>query len=43
VTKALIPAKNYQRDLEDIPDEVKEHVEIISVKRIEDVLKEVLL
>jgi len=43
VTKALIPAKNYQRDLEDIPDEVKEHIEIISVKRIEEVLKEVLL
>ncbi|MEA3455860.1 MAG: endopeptidase La [Campylobacterota bacterium] len=43
VAKALIPAKNYQRDLEDIPDEVKEHIEIISVKRIEDVLKEVLL
>ena len=43
VTKALIPAKNYQRDLEDIPDEVKEHMEIMSVKRIEEVLKEVLL
>ena len=43
VTKALIPAKNYQRDLEDIPDEVKEHMEIISVKRIEEVLKIVLL
>ena len=43
VTKALIPAKNYERDLEDIPDEVKEHMEIISVKRIEEVLKEALL
>ena len=43
VTKALIPAKNYQRDLEDIPDEVKEHIEIIGVKRIEEVLKKVLL
>jgi len=43
VTRALIPAKNYQRDLEDIPDEVKEHIEIIGVKRIEEVLKKVLL
>ncbi len=43
VTKALIPVKNYQRDLEDIPDEVKEHMEIIGVKRIEEVLKKVLL
>ncbi len=43
VTRALIPAKNYQRDLEDIPDEVKEHMEIIGVKRIEEVLKKVLL
>ena len=43
VTRALIPAKNYQRDLDDIPDEVKENVEIIAVKRIEEVLKKVLL
>jgi ATP-dependent Lon protease len=43
VTRALIPSKNYKRDLEDIPDEVKEHVEIIAVKRIEEVLKKALL
>ncbi|HFS82745.1 MAG TPA: endopeptidase La, partial [Epsilonproteobacteria bacterium] len=43
VTKAFIPAKNYERDLEDIPDEVKEHIKIIGVKRIEEVLKAVLL
>jgi ATP-dependent Lon protease len=43
VTKALIPAKNYERDLEDIPDEVKENIEIISVKHIEEVLKKVLV
>jgi len=43
VTKALIPAKNYERDLDDIPDEVKNSVEIVAVKRIEQVLKEVLL
>jgi ATP-dependent Lon protease len=43
VTRVLIPAKNYQRDLEDIPDEVKDNIEIIAVKRIEEVLKKVLL
>jgi len=43
MTKVLIPAKNYERDLEDIPKEVKDHVEIIGVSRIEEVLKEVLL
>ncbi len=43
ITKALIPLKNYQRDLEEIPNEVKENMQIIPVKRIEDVLKEVLV
>jgi ATP-dependent Lon protease len=43
VKKALIPAKNYKRDLKDIPDEVKEHVEIVSVSTIEEVLKEALV
>jgi len=43
MTKVVIPAKNYERDLEDIPDEVKEALEIISVTRIEEVLKEVLV
>ena len=38
ITKALIPLKNYQRDLKDIPDEVKEDMQIIAVERIEDVL-----
>ncbi len=41
--KALIPAKNYKRDLKDIPDEVKNDIEIISVKKISDVLKESLV
>jgi len=40
--KVLIPQKNYERDLEDIPQEVKESLEIIGVKRIEEVLKVVL-
>ena len=43
VDRALIPVKNYQRDLEDIPDEVKDNIEIIAVKRIEEVLKKVLI
>ncbi len=37
--RALIPLKNYKRDLKDIPDEVKEHLEIIPVKKIEEVLE----
>jgi ATP-dependent Lon protease len=43
MSKVLIPAKNYERDLEDIPDEVKESLEIISVSRIEEVLNHVLV
>jgi ATP-dependent Lon protease len=36
---ALIPMKNYQRDLEDLPDEVKEALEIVGVEHITEVLK----
>ncbi len=43
VKKALIPKKNYKRDLEDIPNEVKEGIKIVSVDTIEDVLKEALI
>jgi len=43
MTKALIPVKNYERDLEDIPKEVREALEIVPVKRVEDVLKQVLI
>ena len=43
VTKALIPQKNYERDLEDIPSDVKEAIEIIAVSSIEDVLKETFM
>ncbi|MCB4744232.1 MAG: endopeptidase La [Sulfurovum sp.] len=43
VKKALIPIKNYERDLKDIPDEVKENIKIISVSSAEEVLKEALL
>jgi len=41
--KVLIPRKNYQRDLEDIPDEVKTNVELKAVDTIKDVLKEALI
>ncbi len=43
VTKALIPDKNYERDLEDIPDEVREAIEIIPVSVIDEVLAEALI
>jgi len=43
MSKVLIPEKNYQRDLEDIPKEVRDSVEIVGLNRIEEVLKEVLL
>ncbi|SFZ97622.1 ATP-dependent protease La Type I [hydrothermal vent metagenome] len=43
VTKALIPAKNYERDLDDMPSEVKDNVNIIGVSTVDDVLKEVFV
>ncbi len=43
IKKVLIPEKNYKRDLDDIPDVVKETLEIVPVTRIEEVLKEALL
>jgi ATP-dependent Lon protease len=39
IKTALIPRKNYDRDLEDIPTEVQEAMSIIAVDTIEDVLK----
>lgn len=41
--KVLIPVKNFERDLDEIPDEVKENLEIVSVETIEEVLKHVLV
>jgi len=38
VTKALIPSKNYQMDLDDIPNEVKNAIEIIAIDNIKEVL-----
>ncbi|AXX91651.1 endopeptidase La [Malaciobacter molluscorum LMG 25693] len=41
--KVLIPRKNHQRDLDEIPLEVKKAMEIKAVDTIEDVLKEALI
>jgi ATP-dependent Lon protease len=43
VTTALIPQKNYERDLDDIPEEVRSHLKIVGVKRIEEVLSIALI
>jgi len=43
VKKALIPVKNYERDLDDIPSEVKDNIKIIAVSNVDDVLKEVFV
>jgi ATP-dependent Lon protease len=43
MTKVLIPAKNYERDLDDIPKEVRDAVEIVGVTRVEEVLKQILI
>ena len=43
VTRALIPMKNYERDLKDIPSEVKDNIKIIGVSTVDEVLKEVFV
>jgi len=43
VTKVLIPAKNVERDLDDIPSEVKDNIKIIGVSHVDEVLKEVFI
>ena len=43
VKKALIPMKNYERDLDDMPDEVTDNIEIIGVSHIDEVLKEIFV
>ena len=40
---ALIPAKNFERDMDEIPSEVKEAVQIVPVERIEQVMKHTLV
>ncbi len=43
MTKVLIPQKNYERDLDDVPPEVMQNVDILPVKRIEEVLQIMLV
>ncbi|QOY55013.1 endopeptidase La [Candidatus Sulfurimonas marisnigri] len=43
MSKVLIPSKNYDRDLEDIPKEVRDSLEIIGVSRVEEVLDHILV
>ncbi len=43
VKRALIPQKNVERDMDDIPKEVKEAVEIIGVENIKEVIAEAIL
>lgn len=43
VKRALIPAKNYERDMDEIPEEVISSVKIIPVKTVDDVLKEIFV
>jgi ATP-dependent Lon protease len=43
MSKVLIPSKNYERDLEDIPKEVREALEIVGVDRVEEVLTHILV
>ncbi len=38
IKTAVIPKKNYEKDLDEIPDEVKKSMDIIGVERIEEVL-----
>jgi len=43
MTKVLIPQKNFVRDLDDVPQEVLDSVEIVGVSRVEEVLKQILI
>jgi len=41
--KVLIPTKNYERDLDELPKEVKESLEIVAVSRVEEVLEHIFV
>jgi len=43
VKKVLIPKKNYERDLDDMPQEVMKELKIIPVAKIDEVLKEAII
>jgi ATP-dependent Lon protease len=42
IKTVVIPKKNYERDLDELPAEVKDNMQIVPVSRIEEVLKTVL-
>ena len=43
IKEVLIPRKNFERDLDEIPSEVKDEMKIYPVEKIEDVLKYALV
>lgn len=43
VKKVLIPKKNFERDLDDMPKEVMEALKIVPVTKIDEVLKEAII
>ncbi len=43
IKTALVPVKNYERDLDEIPAEVRENLNIVAVKNIAEVLEKTLL
>jgi len=43
IKTVLIPKKNFERDLDDVPDEIKEKMDFIPIIRIEEVLKYALI
>lgn len=43
IKEVLIPRKNFDRDMDEIPDEVKQSINIIAVDNIEDVLNLALI
>ncbi len=43
IKTALIPVKNYERDLDEIPAEVRESLNIVAMKNIAEVLEKTLL
>ncbi|MCH5336000.1 MAG: endopeptidase La [Campylobacter sp.] len=43
IKTALIPKKNYERDLKDIPDEIRNNMKIIAVEHFSEVLKYALI
>jgi ATP-dependent Lon protease len=42
IKTAVIPKKNYERDLDELPSEVKDNMQIVPVSHIEEVLDIVL-